>query len=103
MITNDQGEAVFTGDGGTSAGDHVFVRDGRNNDGVAQPEGVYKISLSARDADGNIIPVTTMISGQVTGIETLEGKLVLVVNGIPVPFENVVSIIAGAAQQPPSQ
>ena len=70
---------------------------------MAQPEGVYKISLSARDVDGNIIPVTTMISGQVTGIETLEGKLVLVVNGIPVPFENVVSIIAGAAQQPPPQ
>lgn len=103
IITNDQGEVAFTGNGGTSAGDHVFAWDGRDNDGVAQPEGVYKISLSARDVDGNIIPVTTMISGQVTGIETLEGKLVLVVNGIPVPFENVVSIIAGAAQQPPSQ
>ena len=103
MITNDQGDVVFTGNGGTSAGEHVFAWDGRNNDGVAQPEGVYKISLSARDADGNIVPVTTMISGQVTGIETLESKLVLVVNGITVPFENVVSVIAGVAQQPPSQ
>ena len=100
LITDGQGDAVFTGQGETAAGDHVFVWNGRDIEGVAQPDGVYKINLSARAANDAIVPVTTTISGRVTGIETFDGQLALVVNGVTVPFENVVSVIAGDAAPP---
>ncbi len=97
LITNDQGQVVYAGIGETAAGDHAFVWDGRDLNGIAQTEGVYKINLSARDMEDKIVPVATTISGRVTGIETLDGGLVLVVNGIGVPFENIVSVVEGDA------
>ena len=97
VITNDQGEVVYVGEGETAAGEHSFVWNGRNNAGLPQPDGTYRISLSARDAEDNVVPVTTKISGRVTGVESAEGGLVLVVNGATVPFDHVISVTEGGA------
>ncbi len=98
LITNDQGDIVFSGTGEIFAGDHVFVWDGRDKNGDVQPDGFYKISLSALDADDGIISVATTVSGRVTGIQSLDDGLVLVVNGVNVPFENIVSVVESDPQ-----
>ncbi len=92
LITNEQGEVAFAGEGATSAGDHVFTWDGRDSAGMPQPDGKYTISVSARDAEDRPVAATTRIGGRVGGIETIGGELNLVVDGITVPFENVVAV-----------
>ena len=98
LITDDQGEIVFAGNGETVAGDHVFVWNGRDANGVVQPDGSYKISLSARNANDAIVSVATTVSGRVTGIQSLDDGLALVINGINVPFENIVSVVESDPQ-----
>jgi len=93
-ITNDAGVTVFTGSGAIASGGHDFVWDGRADNGVVQPDGVYTIAIAATAADGTPISATTSISGKVNGIETVDGKLVLDLGGVSVPFESVTSVVA---------
>ena len=97
VITNDRGEVVFRGNANTDSGEHVFLWDGRNNEGFPLPDGPYKISVSAKSVDGTTIPVDSIIRGRVTGIETVNGDVVLVVNGTHVPLSEVTSVV----EEPP--
>ena len=102
VIINDRGEAVYSGTGETAAGEHTFVWNGRNNNGSPQPEGEYKIRVTARDGQDADVPVTTTISGRVTGVETQGGEFLLIVGGVAVPLERVISVTEGGAPRPPS-
>ena len=93
LITNAEGKIVLAAEGSTDAGDHKFVWNGRDSNGVQQPDGAYKINVNAIDADGGLISTSTQISGQVTRIDTVDGSIVLSINGVSVPLENVVSVI----------
>ncbi|MFQ5785758.1 MAG: flagellar hook assembly protein FlgD [Alphaproteobacteria bacterium] len=92
VIQNAQGAVVFTGNGEPTAGEHSFVWDGLDDNGVQQPDGTYTITVTARDAAGAPITVETRMQGRVTGVDTLDGELTLIVNGVPVPFSDVISV-----------
>ena len=92
-ISNDKGEVVFRGNANTESGEHVFSWDGRNNEGIPLPDGLYSISVSAKSVDGTTIPVDSFVRGRVTGIETVDGDVVLVVNGNHVPLTEVISVV----------
>ncbi len=92
QIRDDQGNIVFTGSGEVAAGDHTYVWDGRDSNGTALPDGVYSISVTAKDSFGKPIDATTRISGRVTGVDTSSGSPVLTINGAQVPFEDIVSV-----------
>ncbi|MBI5101748.1 MAG: discoidin domain-containing protein, partial [Nitrospirae bacterium] len=68
---------------GLSAGQQSFLWDGKNNSGVAAPDGQYSFVLSARDTCGNLAQnsltveldstrpeavITSPVQGQVTGV-----------------------------------
>ncbi len=91
-IRNDQGQLVYTGGGEVAAGEYTFVWDGRDNNGVSQPDGVYSITVTAKDARGDPVETSTRITGRVTGVDTSSGKPVLTVNGVEVPMDDVVSV-----------
>lgn len=91
-IRNDQGQLVYTGSGEVAAGEHNFVWDGRDNNGVAQPDGTYSITVTAKDARGDPVETSTRISGRVTGVDTSSGTPVLTVGGVEVPMDDVVSV-----------
>lgn len=60
-VRNAQGVTVYTTtNGDRSQGSHLFEWDGKNNQGVAQPNGTYQIVINARDNDDKAItPVIT--------------------------------------------
>lgn len=92
LIKSSAGQIVFSGSGEITAGAHSFVWDGRDNNGVQQPPGNYTISVTAKDANDELLEVSTSVTGRVTGIDTADGGIVLTVNGVPVPFENIISV-----------
>ncbi len=92
MITNEQGGVVLSTNGGLGAGKHSFVWDGRDDQGFAQPDGLYRITVSANDINGQAIATTTAITGRVDAIELVDGGIVLSLGGVLIPIDRVNSI-----------
>ena len=105
IVSDESGRVVATGAGPTSAGDHEIIWDGSGVNGVTQPDGIYTVTVSARAADDSLIPVATRVSGRVTGVDTVDGNILLTVNGVGVPIEDVVSVVESTPPDatPPDQ
>ncbi len=91
-IRNESGQVVRTLSGETDAGKHHLQWDGLNDQGVAQPDGLYTISVSAVDTEDDSVTVTTSFFGRVSGVSTENGEMELDVDGITVPIDSVISI-----------
>ena len=73
-----------------SSGVHTFKWDGKNSDGVKQPDGTYTFAISATDANGEIIVPDTQVGGVVMGISTYDGLQYLTLeDGRVVALSNV--------------
>ena len=97
LIADESGKTVFVGEGNITAGEHGFVWDGRDANGVPQPDGIYKVTVSGFTGDDRLLSIPTVIGGRVTRVETVDGGIQLTVNGIAVPIEEMLSV----AESPP--
>ena len=105
-IADETGLVVATANATTEKGTHNFVWDGLSDQGVPQPDGIYTITVAAKDTEGQKIPVVTAIQGTVDGVEVEDGNVILSLGGIRLPIEEVRSIkqpqIAAATPDVPS-
>lgn len=100
-IANSAGNTVFTGPGLTTKGAHDYIWDGKNSQGVPLPDGLYTITVTAKDGNGQNVATTTTVEGVVSGVESLDDGAVLSVNGVKIPLEYVLSVKKTAAPPPP--
>lgn len=92
-IYDESGNKVWSGEGETSSGSHSFTWDGTTTSGTQLEDGgVYTISVSATDADGNDIDGTTTVKGTVTGVDTSGDDAVLKIGDAEVLVSNVISV-----------
>jgi flagellar basal-body rod modification protein FlgD len=69
MIKDMNGNIVYTASGETTAGNHDFLWDGKNNFGEQLPDGAYQIIINPQAISGQAAPaVTTTVYGRVTGV-----------------------------------
>lgn len=92
LVLNDANRPVggFQADG--VAGRNTFTWDGRDDAGNRQPDGVYRISVSATDSNGNQLPARIQAGGIVDSVEVVNGVAQLSVNGAVIPLSNVTSV-----------
>lgn len=91
-IKNADGDVVRTLTGDLTAGKHKIVWDGKNDQGVLQPDGKYTIAVAASDANDKSLNVVTSIFGTVSGVTVKDGALVLDLGGHTVKIGDVVSV-----------
>ena len=91
-IRNVAGDVVFSGNGEIDAKTHAFTWDGKDNDGIQVPDGVYSFAVSASDIDDRLINVQHMVSGHVTSAGSAGGAVNLYMGEVSIPLENVLSI-----------
>lgn len=91
-ITDANGKSVFNGTADGAAGTHNFAWDGRNTQGVPQPDGNYTIAISAKDSRGTAITASTSVTGRVSAVETVDNSIVLQVGGAKIPIDKVQSV-----------
>lgn len=95
IVRNSTGTIVYSGTGETGKGTHVFDWNGKSTQGTDQPQGIYQVSVSAKDAQGVGMTVQTALIGRVTGVENVDGATNLIVGKVAVPFANVVAVTEG--------
>lgn len=91
-VLDKNGAVVFRKeiDGTTGAKD--FVWDGKNNDGVQQPDGWYVLDITATNAEGKTVQYSSRVTGTVTGVDFSERVPLIHVGDITVPASDVLSI-----------
>lgn len=84
------------------AGEHVIAWNGKDQTGAQLPDGTtYSLRVTAIDAAGADVPVTSYVQGVVSSVEQADGKTLITVSGTKVPWETVTSITQAAAPPPP--
>ncbi|MBX9619086.1 MAG: flagellar hook assembly protein FlgD [Hyphomicrobiales bacterium] len=91
-ITNATGQVVRTEQRALQAGSTNYQWNGRDDTGVAQVNGSYKIAITARSSDGTQQTVSTRSSGRVTAVDLSNGEAILTVNGAKVKLSDVTSV-----------
>lgn len=91
-ITNQNGQIVHTAQLEATAGVHDYVWDGKDQNGIQQPDGPYQVSVSAAPvADDKPVDTKVIFKGRVTGVDMQNGTF-LDVGGVPAALENVLTV-----------
>ncbi len=99
-ILNSTGATVFTGTYSLNSGIQNFVWDGRNNSGVKQPDGEYKLSITAKDASGQPVAVSTEIQGIVDSVDLTKSPPLLSVNNTEYAVDKIKRVVRSASSSP---
>src|SRR3954466_3331449 len=68
-IKNSTGALVYSANYTANAGQQNFQWDGRGNTGTKSPDGDYTMTISAKDASGNAVAISTQVSGTVDSVD----------------------------------
>ncbi|MEZ5669635.1 MAG: flagellar hook assembly protein FlgD [Alphaproteobacteria bacterium] len=98
-IRDSNGAVVFSGTGPTDAGSHEIAWNGVGASGGAQPDGIYTISIEARDANGNQVGAEPGVVGVVSGVESRNGQTVVMIGDLAVYLQDITSVRAVSQQQ----
>ncbi len=91
-IQDVSGQVVFSEDTTLEAGTHAYTWDGRRSDGTQASDGVYRISVQAKDKDGAALDVNTSVSGIVDAVDMTDTEPFLTVNGAKIKFSAVKTV-----------
>ena len=80
-ISNAAGQTAYSGAFAINAGTQSFTWDGRGSDGTLWPDGSYKMSITAKDANGQSVAISTEVTGTVDAVDLKQNPPVLSVGG----------------------
>jgi flagellar basal-body rod modification protein FlgD len=93
-ITSSTGQTVFTGTFPANAGNNQpFVWNGKDNNGVQQTDGSYKLTATAKDSSGNSVVVPTKIQGVVSSVDLTQSPPLLSIGGQTFTVNQIQSIV----------
>jgi flagellar basal-body rod modification protein FlgD len=93
-IYDEDGVVVYETDASKNTGQQSFTWDGKKTDGTKAPAGTYEVKIDAVDASGEAVESTTVVSGNVRGVETQNGSIYLLVGDRAVSVGNVLNATA---------
>jgi len=88
-IRDTAGNLLRRSDVTLGRGESRWAWDGRDQRGVQRGDGAYRIRVSGRAADGAVVPITTSVTGQVTGVGRDGGDVVLRMGATNVPLSQL--------------
>ncbi len=98
QIQDSTGKTIYSGDASKKSGRNEILWDGTMTAGGKAADGVYKFSVTAKDAQGKDIAATTYTTGLVNSVDTANGKTTLNLGaGLSVGISDVLSVRSIAA------
>jgi flagellar basal-body rod modification protein FlgD len=97
-IANSTGQNVYSGTYSANAGNNQpFNWNGTNSDGTTSPDGLYTMTATAKDANGNNVAISTEVGGTVSSVDLTQSPPLLSINGSQYTLSQVKAVGAGAA------
>ena len=97
-IANSTGQNVYSGTYSANAGNNQpFNWNGQNSDGTTSPAGLYTMTATAKDSNGNNVAITTEVGGTVSSVDLTQSPPLLSINGSQYTLSQVKAVGAGAA------
>ena len=93
-ISAASGQTVYKTTVPVNAGSQSFVWDGRGNDGKQWPDGTYKISVTAVDANNQSTSVATEVQGKVDSVDLTQSPPTLSINAQDYALTQIKRIIS---------
>jgi flagellar basal-body rod modification protein FlgD len=80
-IANASGQLVYSGHVTTQTGSNTFTWNGQGANGTQWPDGTYTMSVTAQDASGQPVDISTLVTGVVDSVDLTKNPPLLSVNG----------------------
>ena len=93
-IASSNGQTAFTGTYAMTAGNNQpFTWNGQGNDGTQWPDGNYKMTATAKDANGNSVAIKTQVEGVVSSVDLTQSPPLLSIGGQTFTVNQIQSIV----------
>lgn len=76
-----------------TGGAQSLTWDGKGNDGTPWPEGEYTISVTAKDAAGQAVAVSTEVKGTVDGVDLTQDPPVLMIGSKSYALDKIKQVV----------
>lgn len=93
-VVDQFGVPVLSTSGNTGAGRHIFDWNGVDEVGNELQDGVYSVIVSAFDGNDDLLDSSTTTFGTVTGVESADGEVTLIMGPLSVDIGDVHSVQA---------
>jgi flagellar basal-body rod modification protein FlgD len=91
-VTDSNGNVVYTGAGETASGTHSFTWNGKGTNGAQEPDGTYKLTVSAAAADGSSVSSLVTSTGVVSEVDMTGASPMLMVGPMPVALTDIAGV-----------
>jgi flagellar basal-body rod modification protein FlgD len=92
-IKSATGELAYSGSYPLNPGAQNFNWDGRGNNGAKWPDGNYTMTVTAKDAAGNAVAVSTEVKGTVDSVDLTQNPPVLVIGGQSFSLDQIKQVV----------
>ena len=80
-ITDSTGQTAYTGTFAVSPGNQTFTWDGHGTNGAQWPDGTYKLTATAVDANNQSVGISTQVQATVDSVDLTQNPPLLSING----------------------
>ena len=91
-ITDSKGKLVYTGSGETTAGNHTFNWNGKDNNGNQLADGAYTLNVAATGGAGGTVTSSVASAGVVSQIDMTGGTPKLVIGSMEVNLSDIAAV-----------
>ena len=92
-IKDETGQTAFTGNYTIGTGRQDFVWDGRGNNGQRWPAGNYTMSITAQDANGQMVAITTDVQGIVDSADVTQTPPILSIGQLNFTLDQIKRVV----------
>jgi flagellar basal-body rod modification protein FlgD len=96
-IKNATGQSVYTSSYTMQTGTQNFTWDGRDSTGVQWPDGNYTLSVTAKDASGQVVSIPTEVQGVVDSVDLSKTPAVLSIGGQTFTLDKIKRVVRAGA------
>lgn len=92
-ITDATGATVYTGKSAIQPGGQIFTWNGLGTNGKQYPDGAYKLTATAVDANNQSVSVSPEVQGKVSSVDLTQTPPTLEINGQAYPLNTIKAIL----------